>query len=54
MYNLCIVKKVKLEISGSYRKEIGKGGGLGASSPRGNKISKNQNSLRASQIWCLM
>ena len=30
MYNLSIVKKEKLEISGSHRLEIGKGGGLGA------------------------
>ena len=33
MYNLCIVKKAKLEISGSHREEIGKGGGLGALPP---------------------
>ena len=49
-YNLCIVKKAKLDISVSHRFEIGKGGGLGGS----HKISKNQYSLRVSQPWCHM
>ena len=34
MYNLCIGKKAKLEISGSHRYEIGKGGGLGGIAPQ--------------------
>ena len=49
-YNLCIVKKAKLDISVSHRYEIGKGGGLGGS----HKISKNQYSLRVSKPWCHM
>ena len=34
MYNLCIVKKATLEISGSHREEIGEGGGLGGIAPQ--------------------
>ena len=34
MFNLCIVKKAKLEISGSHRKKNGKGGGLGGIAPK--------------------
>ena len=46
MYNLCIVKKAKLEISGSHRWEIGKGGGLGAL-PQNFKESKHPKGLSA-------
>ena len=42
MYNLCMVKKAKLEISGSHRQKIGKGGGLGASHPEVTKFQESE------------
>ena len=42
---LCIVKKAKLEISGSHRMEMGKGGGLGASPPTQNPKNFKESKL---------